>query len=80
MDKQCTVEHDRLIHEYEKLTTDLDGLLGVLEDALQEYGREANFEAKKLLCALFQVYLYIDVIYNMAVAYCIYICKTVGML
>ena len=55
MDKQRVVEHDQLIHEFERLTTDQDGLLGVLEDALQEYGGEANFEAKKLLCALFQV-------------------------
>ena len=53
--KQFIVEHDQLIHEFEKLTTDLDGLLGVLEDTLHEYGSEANFEAKRLLCALFQV-------------------------
>ena len=55
VDKQCTVEHDQLIREFERLTTDLDGLLGVLENTLQEYGDEASFEAKKLLCALFQV-------------------------
>ena len=59
MAKQCSTEHDHLIHEFEKLTTDLDGLLGVLEDSLQECsGSEANFEAKELLCALFQVYIY----------------------
>lgn len=60
--KQCSTEHDHLIHEFEKLTTDLDGLLGVLEDSLQECsGSEANFEAKELLCALFQVYIYVTV-------------------
>ena len=49
-------QHDDLIHEFEILTTDLDGLLGVLEDTLyEEHGDEANFEAKKLLCAVFQV-------------------------
>ena len=49
------VEHDQLIQEFEELTTDTDGLLGVLEDALHEYGDGASFEAKKLLCVLFQV-------------------------
>ena len=62
MDKQCTVEHDQLIHAFERLTTDPDGLLGVLENTLQEYGDSASFEAKKLLCALFQVQ--IDCLYN----------------
>ena len=55
MSKQQSVRREDLIHEFEILTTDQDGLLGVLEDALYEYGDEANFEAKKLLCALFQV-------------------------
>ena len=55
MDKQQVVEHDQLIQEFVELTTDQDGLLGVLEDTLYEYGDKANFEAKKLLCALFQV-------------------------
>ena len=55
MDKQRVVEHDQLVQEFEELTTDPDGLLGMLEDALHEYGGEANFEAKRLLCALFQV-------------------------
>ena len=55
LDKQRVVEHDQLIQEFEWLTTDTDGLLGVLEDTLTEYGDDANFEAKKLLCALFQV-------------------------
>ena len=55
MDKQRVVEHDQLIHEFERLTTDPDGLLGVLEDALHEHGDDANFEAKRLLCGLFQV-------------------------
>ena len=53
--KQQVVEHDQLIHEFERLTTDPDGLLGMLEDTLQEYGDDVNFEAKRLLCALFQV-------------------------
>ena len=54
LDKQRVVE--QLIHEFERLTTDPDGLLGVLEETLRdEYGYEADFEAKKLLCALFQV-------------------------
>ena len=55
MDKQRLVEHDQLIHEFERLTTDQDGLLGVLEDTLHEYGDDASFEAKRLLCGLFQV-------------------------
>ena len=55
LDKQRVVEHDQLIQEFEWLTTDPDGLLGVLEETLHEYGDDANFEAKKLLCALFQV-------------------------
>lgn len=55
MSKQQTVRSEDLIHEFEVLTTDQDGLLGVLEDTLQEYGSGANYEAKKLLCALFQV-------------------------
>ena len=55
MDTRRMPEHDQLIHEFERLTTDLDGLLGVLEDTLHEYSDDANFEAKKLLCALFQV-------------------------
>ena len=55
MDKQRVVDHDQLIHEFERLTTDPDGLLGVLEDTLHEHGDEANFEAKRLLCTLFQV-------------------------
>ena len=56
MDKQRVVEHDQLIQEFEELTTDPDGLLGVLEDVLHhEYGGGASFEAKKLLCVLFQV-------------------------
>lgn len=56
MDKQRVVEHDQLIQEFEELTTDPDGLLGVLEDVLHdEYGDKASFEAKRLLCALFQV-------------------------
>ena len=55
LSKQQSVKCDDLIHEFEILTTDQDGLLGVLEDTLHEYGSEANFEAKKLLCALFQV-------------------------
>ena len=55
MDKQRVVEHDQLIQEFEWLTTNTDGLLGVLEDALYEYGDQASFEAKKLLCVLFQV-------------------------
>ena len=57
MSRQQSVRCDDLIHEFEILTTDQDGLLGVLEDALHESGDEANFEAKKLLCALFQVQL-----------------------
>ena len=59
LDKQRVVDHDQLIHEFERLTTDPDGILGVLEDTLHEHGYEenfeANFEAKRLLCALFQV-------------------------
>ena len=56
MHKQRMSEHDQLSHEFERLTTDQDGLLGVLEDVLHdEHGYEANLEAKRLLCALFQV-------------------------
>ena len=52
MDKQRAVEHE-LIHEFETLTTDLDGLLGLLENTLDI--DDANFEAKRMLCTLFQV-------------------------
>ena len=55
INKQRVLECDQLIHEFERLTTDPDGLLGVLEDALHEYGDDATFEAKRLLCGLFQV-------------------------
>ena len=55
LDKQQVVKHDQLVHEFESLTHDPGGLLGVLEDALHKSGGDASFEAKKLLCALFQV-------------------------
>ena len=54
MDKQRVVEHDQLIHEFERLTTDPDGLLGVLEGASMKHP-DPQFKAKKLLCMLFQV-------------------------
>ena len=53
MDKQRAVEHDELVHEFETLTTDPDGLFGLLENAMDNY--DPNFEAKRVLCALFQV-------------------------
>ena len=62
LDKQRVVEHDHVIYEFERLTTDPDGLLGVLEDTLHECSDEAKFEAKRLLCALFQVQIE-DIIY-----------------
>ena len=49
------VNHDQLIQDFESLTTDIDGMLGVLEDTLHEHGDAASFEARKLLCDLFQV-------------------------
>ena len=52
---QRRVEHDALIHELEKLTTDPDGLLGVLEATLIKHCDDVSFEARKLLCILFQV-------------------------
>jgi len=55
VDEQRVVQHDELIQEFERLTTDQDGLLGVLKKNLDEYGGDASFEAKKLLCALFKV-------------------------
>lgn len=57
LDKQRVVEHDQLIHEFERLTTDPDGLLGVLEETLHEHSDDTNFAAKRLLCTLFQVKL-----------------------
>ena len=48
--------HDALIHEFERLTSDFDGLLGLLEKILREGGGDPYFEAKKLLCVLFQVH------------------------
>ena len=53
MDKQRAVEHDQLVHEFETLTTDFDGLLGLLENTLDN--DDATFEAKRVLCTLFQV-------------------------
>ena len=55
MDKQRVVEHDQLIHEFERLTTDPDGPLGVLEEALKSSDCDPHFKAKRLLCILFQV-------------------------
>ena len=55
MDKQWVVEHDQLIHEFERLTTDPDGLLGVLEAAQTERTIDKSYEAKRSLCILFQV-------------------------
>ena len=55
MGKQQMPEHDQLIHEFEELTCNPDGLLEVLEYSLHQYDDEANFEAKRLLCVLFQV-------------------------
>ena len=55
MDKQRVVEHDQLIHDFERLTTDPDGLLGVLEAAASTCGCDPQFEAKRILCNLFQV-------------------------
>ena len=44
------MESSELLCEFETLICDFDGLLGLLEDTL-----EANFEAKRVLCTLFQV-------------------------
>ena len=46
---------DDLIQEFAIFTTELDGLLGVLENVLRGHVDDTNFEAKRLLCALFQV-------------------------
>jgi len=51
--QQQVAEQDQLLHEFETLHSDIDGLLGVLENTLEN--GDAKFEAKKLLCALFQV-------------------------
>jgi len=51
MEKQRGGDHDELTAEFEHLTTDPDGILGVLEGILGE------FEAKRLLSKLFQVYV-----------------------
>ena len=62
--KQQMSDHDQLIYEFERLTSDPDELLGVLEDTLYRYdecGDEADFEAKRLLCALFQVQIAITI-------------------
>ena len=56
MDEQRVVEHGELVQEFEQLTTDEDWLLGVLKETLHEYGGDASFEAKRLLCGLFQVH------------------------
>jgi len=51
--QQRVAEQDQLLHEFETLHSDIEGLLGVLENTLEN--GDAKFEAKKLLCALFQV-------------------------
>jgi len=51
MEKQRGGDHDVLIEEFEYLTTDPDGILRVLEGILDQ------FEAKRLLSVLFQVYI-----------------------
>ena len=53
VDIQRAVEHDQLILEFEMLTSDLDGLLGLLEYTLDS--DDADFKAKRMLCTLFQV-------------------------
>lgn len=53
MDKQWVAEHHEMIYDFEALTTDPDGLLGLLEDKLD--CDDAYFVAKKLICVLFQV-------------------------
>ena len=49
MEKQRGGDHDKLTTEFEYLTTDQGGILGVLEGVLGE------FEAKRLLSELFKV-------------------------
>ena len=51
--QQRVAEQDQLLHEFETLHSDIEGLLGVLQNTLEN--GDAKFEAKKLLCALFQV-------------------------
>ena len=68
MDKQRVVNHDQLVQEFEELTTDLEGLLGVLEKTLHEHIDEANFEAKRLLCILIQVRS--ELLYYMHISIC----------
>ena len=65
MAKQQWVNHDELVHEFTKLTTDHDGLLGVLENTLTgasddtlDQDVDASFQARRLLCILFQVQNY----------------------
>ena len=50
MEKQRGGDHDELIAEFEEVTNDPDGILRVLEGIL------GQFEAKRLLSVLFQVY------------------------
>ena len=64
MGKQRAVEHTELIEEFKKLTSHPDGLLGVLEATLHEHSDDANFEAKKILGALFQVQIEYIVVIN----------------
>ena len=51
-EKMTRTHHSDLIEEFEGLTTDLDGILGLLEKTLG-----SDFEAKRLLCDLFTVKL-----------------------
>ena len=51
MEKQRGGDHDELIEEFDYITTDPDGILKVLESIL------GDFEAKRLLSVLFQVYV-----------------------
>ena len=74
MEKQWRVEHDELVQEFTRLTTDQDGLVGVLEKTLQKLHRDgalhehgddaqreqaASHDARKLLCLLIQVQNYL---------------------
>lgn len=64
MEKQCRVEHDELLQEFTRLTTDQEGLAGVLEEIMCElrsdaqHKQAAHRDAKKLLCLLIQVQNY----------------------
>ena len=56
LQKMTGAEHSELIHEFEAVTTNPEGILGELEDAVD------TFDAKRILSRIFQVLIYLKLL------------------